>query len=107
MFGAIDIISKLATHFIGLFQKGGDVFASWVIGIIPLLIVLMTGITAVIKLIGEERVNRAAKWASKNVITRYTLLPILAVLFLTNPMCYTFGKFVDEKYKPAFYDSAV
>ncbi len=22
-------------------------------------------------------------------------------------MCYTFGKFVEEKYKPAFYDSAV
>jgi PTS system glucitol/sorbitol-specific IIC component len=22
-------------------------------------------------------------------------------------MCYTFGKFVDEKYKPAFYDAAV
>ena len=107
MFGIIDIISKFATHFIGLFQKGGDVFASWVSGIIPLLIVLMTGITAIIKLIGEERVNRAARWASKNIITRYTLLPILAALFLTNPMCYTFGKFVEEKYKPAFYDAAV
>ncbi len=22
-------------------------------------------------------------------------------------MCYSFGKFLDEKYKPAFYDSAV
>lgn len=107
MFGIIDFISKIATHFIGLFQQGGEVFAGWVSGIIPLLVVLMTGITAVIKLIGEERVNTAARWASKNIITRYTLLPILAVLFLTNPMCYTFGKFVEEMYKPAFYDSAV
>ena len=70
----------------GLFQQGGEVFAGWVSGIIPLLVVLMTGITAVIKLIGEERVNTAARWASKNIITRYTLLPILAVLFLTNPI---------------------
>ena len=84
MFGIIDFISKIATHFIGLFQQGGEVFAGWVSGIIPLLVVLMTGITAVIKLIGEERVNTAARWASKNIITRYTLLPILAVLFLTN-----------------------
>ncbi|MCP6606620.1 PTS glucitol/sorbitol transporter subunit IIC, partial [Klebsiella pneumoniae] len=31
----------------------------------------------------------------------------LAVFFLTNPMAYTFGKFLPEKQKPAFYDSAV
>ena len=35
------------------------------------------------------------------------MLPVLAVFFLTNPMCYTFGTFLDERYKPAFYDSAV
>src|SRR5690606_12804355 len=37
----------------------------------------------------------------------YTIFPALAVFFLTNPMCYTFGKFLPEKQKPAFYDSAV
>src|SRR3712207_9200901 len=35
------------------------------------------------------------------------ILPVLAVFFLTNPMAYTFGTFLDERYKPAFYDSAV
>ena len=35
------------------------------------------------------------------------MLPVLAVIFLANPMCYTFGRFVDSKYKPAFYDAAV
>ena len=34
-------------------------------------------------------------------------LPVLAVLFLGNPMCYTFGNFVEQKYKPAYYDAAV
>jgi len=29
------------------------------------------------------------------------------VFFLTNPMAYTMGRFLPEKYKPAFYDSAV
>jgi len=31
----------------------------------------------------------------------------LAVFFLTNPMAYTMGRFLPERYKPAFYDSAV
>src|SRR5690606_10818998 len=40
-------------------------------------------------------------------ILRYTIFPILAVFFLTNPMCYSFGKFLPERQKPAFYDAAV
>ena len=32
---------------------------------------------------------------------------VMAVFFLTNPMVYTFGTFLEERYKPAFYDSAV
>jgi PTS system glucitol/sorbitol-specific IIC component len=32
---------------------------------------------------------------------------VIAVLMLTNPMCYTFGRFLRERHKPAFYDSAV
>ncbi len=51
--------------------------------------------------------QRAARFAAGNIFTRYTLLPILAVFFLTNPMAYTFGVFLEERYKPAFYDSAV
>jgi PTS system glucitol/sorbitol-specific IIC component len=31
----------------------------------------------------------------------------MAVFFLGNPMCYTFGRFVEEKYKPAYYDATV
>jgi PTS system glucitol/sorbitol-specific IIC component len=35
------------------------------------------------------------------------LLPFVAVFVLTNPMAYTMGRFLPERYKPAFYDSAV
>lgn len=44
---------------------------------------------------------------TKSIFTRYTLLPVISVLFLANPMCYTFGRFVEEKHKPSFYDSTV
>ncbi|MGD0187438.1 MAG: PTS glucitol/sorbitol transporter subunit IIC [Roseiarcus sp.] len=100
-------LTTLGTHFIGLFQTGGTVFVGFVTGIIPTLVVLMTAFYALIGLIGEERVHGAARAAGRWEITRYTVMPILAVFFLTNPMAYTFGTFLDEKYKPAFYDSAV
>jgi len=100
-------LTTLGTHFIGLFQMGGTVFVGFVTGIIPTLVVLMTAFYALIGLIGEERVHGAARAAGRWELTRYTVMPILAVFFLTNPMAYTFGTFLDEKYKPAFYDSAV
>jgi glucitol/sorbitol PTS system EIIC component len=96
-----------AEWFIGLFQAGAETFVGFVTGIIPLLIVLLTFFYTLTNLIGEERVHSAARFAAGNLFTRYTVLPVLAVFFLTNPMAYTFGTFLDEKYKPAFYDSAV
>jgi glucitol/sorbitol PTS system EIIC component len=105
--GILGALGDGAEWFIGLFQAGGDVFVGFVTGIIPLLIVLLTAFYTLVNLIGEERVQRAARFAAGSIFTRYTLLPILAVFFLTNPMAYTFGTFLEEKYKPAFYDSAV
>jgi PTS system glucitol/sorbitol-specific IIC component len=80
-------------------------------GIIPTLIVLLTAVNALIALIGPERINKFGEWAGKEgfVYTpiRYLVWPVLSVFFLTNPMCYTNGQFLPERYKPAFYDSAV
>ncbi|MBZ5202332.1 PTS glucitol/sorbitol transporter subunit IIC [Planomicrobium chinense] len=103
----MDFLVRLAEGFIGMFQAGADTFTGLVTGIIPLLIVLITAINALIRIIGEERINRLARRSTKNIILRYSLFPVLAVFFLTNPMAYTFGKFLPEKQKPAFYDSAV
>ena len=94
-------------HFIGLFNEAGKQFAGLVVGILPTLIVLLTGMYALLAFIGEERVTRAVQWSARWWITRYTIMPVLAVLILTNPMCYTFGRFLRERHKPAFYDSAV
>jgi PTS system glucitol/sorbitol-specific IIC component len=105
--GILGALERAAEWFIGLFQAGGETFVGFVTGIIPTLIVLLTFFYTLINIIGEERVHRAARFAAGNFFTRYTVLPVLAVFFLTNPMAYTFGTFLDEKYKPAFYDSAV
>ncbi|MCG1009550.1 PTS glucitol/sorbitol transporter subunit IIC [Salinicoccus sp. ID82-1] len=103
----MDFIVRIAEGFIGMFEAGGETFMGMVTGIIPLLIVLITAVNAVVKFVGEERVARFAQKLTKFFIFRYTLFPLLAVFFLTNPMAYTFGRFLPEKQKPAFYDSAV
>jgi PTS system glucitol/sorbitol-specific IIC component len=103
----LNAITWAGEHFIGLFNEAGKQFAGLVTGILPTLIVLLTFMYAMIAFIGEERVTRAVQWSARWWITRYTIMPILAVLVLTNPMCFTFGRFLRERYKPAFYDSAV
>lgn len=104
---AFNFLAHAAEAFMSVFTAGGKTFVAFVTGILPTLIVLLTAVYALIGLVGEERVHKLAKVAGGNVITRYTVLPILAMFFLTNPMAYTFGMFVEEKHKPAFYDSAV
>lgn len=105
--GVLGALETAGEWFIGLFQAGAEVFVGFVTGIVPLVIVLLTAFYTIINLVGEQRVHGAARFAAGNMLTRYTVLPVLAVFFLTNPMAYTFGTFLDERYKPAFYDSAV
>ncbi len=106
-----DPLVWLATHFIGMFQQGGEVFVSLVTGIVPTLITLLTGVNALIAMIGPERIDRVGEWAARPGLiyypVRYLVLPVLAVFFLTNPMAYTMGRFLPERFKPAFYDAAV
>lgn len=103
----MEYIEWFGTHFIGLFQAGGKVFVGFMTDIVPLLIVLLTFTYALIAFIGEQRVTKAIQFSAKNMLLRYSLMPILSVLMLTNPMAYTFGRFVKEEQKPAFYDSVV
>jgi PTS system glucitol/sorbitol-specific IIC component len=104
-------LAKAAEWFIGLFQAGGATFLGLVTGIIPLLIVLLTVFNAVIRLIGPEKIDHLGEMAGRPGLQyyplRYLILPVLSVFFLTNPMAYTMGRFLPEKYKPAFYDAAV
>ncbi|SMB95039.1 PTS system, glucitol/sorbitol-specific IIC component [Thermanaeromonas toyohensis ToBE] len=103
----METLAHIAEGFIGLFKEGGKVFVSLLTGIIPTLITLITAVNALIKFVGQERIERFAQKITGNIVLRYTVLPVMAVFFLTNPMAYTFGRFLPEKYKPAFYDAAV
>lgn len=109
--GFFGALANAADWFIGLFEAGGATFIGLVTGIIPTLIVLLTGVNALIRMIGPEKIDRLGEMAGRPGLqwypVRYLVLPVLAVFFLTNPMAYTMGRFLPEHYKPAFYDSAV
>lgn len=103
----MEIISTAASAFMSAFQAGGATLMGWVTGIIPTVVCLMVAVNSIIKLIGEDRVTGFAQKCTRFTVGRYVVLPVLAVMFLGNPMCYSFGRFVEEKYKPAYFDSCV
>ena len=100
----IEKIAAAAAGFIGIFNAGGSYFMELVSGIIPTLLVLLTFINLVIRLMGEERITNFLRKCTKYAITRYTIYPLLAQIFLTDPMCHTMNRFVEEKHKIALYD---
>ena len=76
-------------------------------GIVPTLICLMTAVNGVINLAGKDRVEGFGRRCSKYLLLRYTVLPVIGLFFFTSPMCFTLGRFLEERHKPAFYDATV
>jgi PTS system glucitol/sorbitol-specific IIC component len=109
--GFLGTLATAAEDFIKVFNKGGSVLLSLMGGILPTLIVLLTAVNALVRLIGPEKIENLGKAAARPGIqwypVRYIVLPFVAVFVLTNPMAYTMGRFLPERFKPAFYDSAV
>jgi PTS system glucitol/sorbitol-specific IIC component len=105
------VLAGWADDFIDTFRIGGENFVGLVTGIIPTLIVLLTAVNALIRWIGPDRIDSLGEMAARPGLqyypVRYLVLPVLSVFILTNPMAYTMGRFLPERYKPAFYDSAV
>lgn len=109
--GFLGSLATAAEDFIKVFNKGGSVLLSLMGGILPTLIVLLTAVNALVRLIGAEKIENLGKAAARPGIqwypVRYIVLPFVSVFVLTNPMAYTMGRFLPERFKPAFYDSAV
>jgi glucitol/sorbitol PTS system EIIC component len=109
--GFLGWLASAAEYFIDIFKLGGVFFTALFTGILPTLVVLLTAVNALIRWIGPERIEGLGEMAARPGLgyypIRYLVLPVVSVFFLTNPMAYTMGRFLPERFKPAFYDSAV
>lgn len=101
----MDFISMFFEKFIAMFNAGGQNLMGLITGILPTLACLMTFVLAIVKFVGEEKIEKFAEKAAKFFILRYTILPVIAFFIFTNPMNFTLGRFLPEKYKASFFDS--
>jgi len=103
----MEILANAGNHFYGLFQSGGQFFMIYIVNFIPWIIIMITFMHILFKLIGLERIEKIANVLGKNPITRWSLMPMVCMMFSGNPMTYPYARFLPENQKVAFFDAAI
>ena len=57
----MDAFTDLTQGFLSMFETGGEILLGWMTTLLPMVVCLMTAVSAVVKLIGESRVERITK----------------------------------------------
>jgi PTS system glucitol/sorbitol-specific IIC component len=104
MHSIMDGIAVAAEYFVGLFYEGGNYFVLLFVDIVPMMMVLLTFMNALIKGLGEEKINNFCIKFSGNFFFRSLLLPLFTTVLMTTTIAMTFGRFLPDKYKASYFD---
>lgn len=101
-------INNFGSALFGLFENGAIYFISlFVLQLLPWIIIMMCFMNILFKLIGVERIEKLVQLCNKNVITRWLLSPVIAMVFSGNPMTYPYARFLPENQKVEFFDPGI
>ncbi len=98
--------NRMITFFTELFTFGGDFFVSWCMDLLPVIFMVLILTNALIRLIPEKIIEKAAALASRHLLLKYMLIPFFGALILGNPSALTLGRFLPERDKPSYFASA-
>jgi PTS system glucitol/sorbitol-specific IIC component len=90
----------------GMIDAGADQLLTWVTAFLPKVFLFLILLNALTAMIGRSRVERLAAKCGANPLLRYMALPFLSAVVLGNPMAISMGRYLPERYKPAYFASA-
>ena len=88
-----------------IISTASDQLITWAAQMLPQIFLFLIFMNAITQLIGRARVERLAVRCGSNSLLRYMVLPFLSAVVLGNPMAISMGRYLPEKYKPAYYAS--
>ena len=87
-------------------NTGTNQLLTWMTQLLPHVFLFLIFMNAVTSMIGRARVERLAAKCGSNSVLRYMVLPFLSAVVLGNPMAISMGRYLPERYKPAYFASA-
>ena len=87
-------------------NAGTGQLLTWMTQLLPQVFLFLIFMNAVTSMIGRARVERLAAKCGSNSVLRYMVLPFLSAVVLGNPMAISMGRYLPERYKPAYFASA-
>lgn len=87
-------------------NTGTNQLLTWMTQLLPQVFLFLIFMNAVTSMIGRARVEGLAAKCGSNSVLRYMVLPFLSAVVLGNPMAISMGRYLPERYKPAYFASA-
>lgn len=101
----MNIITGFFEKLLEVFQTGGQIFISWLVAVVPVLLMAMIFWKSITSLAGTKWLDKLAGKSEKNPILRYMILPFFSAIMYGNPMSMKAAKSLPEKHKPSYFAS--